>query len=357
MASWEQALKLAGWSPKTFNEFFSPSKTLLNKENLIESKKKREKSWYESPLSMKVMDHKETPSPILLSEDRIIDLTTESCIYDRNDKENRKSGSTFISAKILLNTSTNKTEISLDCINDRDELIKLLNLPLPNGWTLFEHQKLAIRQCLSLRRVILAYDMGLGKTIICLIWAKYIYKELINGIVIVIAPCTLLETWKREAIMLGFKFTQLETISQVNNSKENNIIISSWTQISRLNNLKSLQRFEYALICDEAHAMQTYSSQRTIASLELCLNKRCKGVILSTGTPMKNGRPANIYPLLVGIRHPCAADKLSFEVRYCNARKTKYCPWDISGAKNLEELRQKIGPYILRKTKVYSNSI
>ena len=33
---------------------------------------------------------------------------------------------------------------------------------LSNGWTLFEHQKEAIRRCIIERRCILAYDMGLG---------------------------------------------------------------------------------------------------------------------------------------------------------------------------------------------------
>lgn len=105
------------------------------------------------------------------------------------------------------------------------------------------------------------------------------------------------------------------------------------------------------VIFDEAHAMQSLKSQRTQAALKLSLHPRCSGVVLSTGTPMKNGRPANILPLLMAIKHPVARDKTAFEVRYCNAKKTKFCPWDTSGAANLEELRVRIGPYLLRKTK------
>ena len=36
---------------------------------------------------------------------------------------------------------------------------------LPNGWQLFDHQLHAINEYLRLKRVILAFDMGLGKTI------------------------------------------------------------------------------------------------------------------------------------------------------------------------------------------------
>ena len=108
----------------------------------------------------------------------------------------------------------------------------------------------------------------------------------------------------------------------------------------------------YILVCDEAHAMQTLYSRRTKAALALCHSPLCRGVILSTGTPMKNGRPANLYPLLLGIQHPIAKNKLDFETRYCAAKKTPYCPWDISGAAHLDELRERIGEHLIRKTKV-----
>ena len=78
-------------------------------------------------------------------------------------------------------------------------------------------------------------------------------------------------------------------------------------------------------------------------------------MILSTGTPMKNGRPSNILPLLIGINHPVSWNKIEYEKKYCDGKKTKFCAWDTSGATNLEELRTAIGPYLLRKTKVRSS--
>ena len=47
---------------------------------------------------------------------------------------------------------------------------EILNQPLINGWSLFDHQREAILDALKLERLILAYDMGLGKTCIGLIW-------------------------------------------------------------------------------------------------------------------------------------------------------------------------------------------
>ena len=67
---------------------------------------------------------------------------------------------------------------------------------------------------------------------------------------------------------------------------------------------------------------------------------------------MKNGRPCNILPLLIAIRHQIARNKIEFEKRYCNAKKTKFCPWDTSGSSNLIELKKKIEGSLIRKTKV-----
>ena len=93
------------------------------------------------------------------------------------------------------------------------------------------------------------------------------------------------------------------------------------------------------------------TSQRTRAALQLAGDATCLGCILATGTPMRNGRPCNLYPLLVGIRHPIARNKLEYDKTYCAAKKTKFVAWDTSGASNLPQLRAAIGPSLMRKTK------
>ena len=191
------------------------------------------------------------------------------------------------------------------------------------------------------------YSQGLGKTLIGLIWAKAFCNTIPNCVAIVIAPCTLLEIWKKEASLVG--------LSSSNVDPRCNIRFASWAKIPSVQELLRVGCKSFVLICDEAHAMQTLKSARTQAALALCQSMSCKGVLLATGTPMKNGRPANIYPLLVGIRHEIAKHKIEFEKRYCNARKTKFSPWDISGASNLEELRSLIGNSMLRKSKVLAH--
>ena len=110
-----------------------------------------------------------------------------------------------------------------------------------------------------------------------------------------------------------------EAINSKNYSKTRcKISINSWAKIPTINTINS----KFILIADEAHAMQSLLSSRTKNILLLCQNKNCYGVILSTGTPMKNGRPSNILPLLIGINHPVSWNKLQFEKKYCDGKKT-----------------------------------
>jgi hypothetical protein len=259
--------------------------------------------------------------------------------------------------------STNFTKASISDAastlrNDGSDAAQLvsnaeLDVAYPNGYSLFPHQKEAVVKCIQNRRTILAYDMGLGKTLIGLVWAKAFCRTDASCMLIVVAPCTLMENWRREAALVGFEMPDREPLRRDAGDYRLSMIICSWAKIGSADELlHRYQKDRYVLICDEAHAMQSLRSIRTQAALALCKHARCAGCILATGTPMKNGRPANLYPLLAGIQHHIASNKTDFEKRYCDAKKTRFCAWDISGASNLEELRAVIGHRLLRKTKV-----
>ncbi len=105
----------------------------------------------------------------------------------------------------------------------------------------------------------------------------------------------------------------------------------------------------YVLIADEAHAAQNPSSKRSKAFLALADN--AIAVWPMTGTPLKNGRPANLYPLLVAIKHPIARDRRTYEVRYCGAGPTAYSRWLTTGASHMDELYEKTHLQVLRRLK------
>lgn len=214
-----------------------------------------------------------------------------------------------------------------------------LDQPLVNGWQLFDHQKEAVKWLLShvdkglLKGGILADDMGLGKSLSALIAAKAVNK-MFNCPIFVICPASLKDNWLREA-----------------ERAEVAIEVSSWQKIP-----KPLELEKYIVIADEAHYAQNISSKRTKNLLELAKNPNCLGTWLLTGTPLKNGRPINLYPLLYACGHSLAPDEKGWEYQkyYCAAghKSVGYkSVWDNSGAAHLDELSKKTTDVIFRRTK------
>ena len=147
--------------------------------------------------------------------------------------------------------------------------------------------------------------------------AYHLSKVYDNCLTIIVCPCTLTENWAREACALGFSIIN-KTKGQSNPiDNKPQILICSWAKIIDPNSIHSFytkKLLNYLVIYDEAHAMQNLKSIRTQAALKLALNPLCRGTILSTGTPMKNGRPSNILPLLMAIKHPVTRNIREFEV-------------------------------------------
>jgi superfamily II DNA or RNA helicase len=227
-----------------------------------------------------------------------------------------------------------------------------LSQPLLNGWTLFSHQKKAILQGLLMRRMILALDMGLGKTLIGCVWAKAFSKTLQTK-TIVICPVSLRDEWKRTAIeATGLSVQDDKDVQDnVNNAS---LCIASWGKIPRLDK-HDLDQRPFVVVADEAHSMQSMAASRTKDVLVLCAHPACRGVLLLTGTPMKNGKPSNLFPLLQAVSHPLGRHQLSYEQHFCAGHSESYGRsrpvWKASGASNLSQLRTLVSSHLLHLTK------
>jgi len=108
------------------------------------------------------------------------------------------------------------------------------------------------------------------------------------------------------------------------------------------------------VIADEAHYIKNFrgvknskSPKRAVALAKLA--HRCSNVIFLTGTPITN-RPIELYPLLSLIDKNSWGNWWSFAKRYCGLQDTRW-GMDYSGSTNLEELHEKIKPYVIRRTK------
>lgn len=213
------------------------------------------------------------------------------------------------------------------------------------------HQKIAIEKLAGSKRFILADDMGLGKTTSTIIAAL----ETGSKKILIVCPASLKINWQREIenysdrpvfICEGKKF-----------STEHDFVIINYDILKNFHDPKSkeltlLEQCNFDLvILDEAHMISNAQAQRTkiINSFVKKINK----VWLLTGTPMTS-RPMNYYNLLSIIESPVAQNWMAYAIRYCQGYQFKAGNrkvWNVSGASNLEELRDRTSKQILRRLK------
>lgn len=202
---------------------------------------------------------------------------------------------------------------------------------LADGRRLLRHQRLAVRWLLARRGAVLADAMGLGKTLTALVAARAMVRAA-DCQVLVVAPVGLHSHWRQEALSLGLQ-----------------ISLASWARLPA-----ELPEAGTVVLVDEAHYAQNQRAARTEGLLRLARHPRLRAIWLLTGTPMKNGRPAQLFPLLAAIGHPLAADQRAFEERYCDGHWSERQGrriWQASGASHLQELRRLIRPLFLHRRK------
>ncbi|KAL7539166.1 hypothetical protein ACHAXR_011839 [Thalassiosira sp. AJA248-18] len=131
------------------------------------------------------------------------------------------------------------------------------------------------------------------------------------------------------------------------------LYVYSWSSVDAYKDVIS-DISDYVVICDEAHYLQSMDSKRTKEALKLMFPKKCRGVLLLSGTPMKNGKPSNLFPLLKAVKHPFGDNQKRFEFFFCNGQQRTMrgaLVWDATGSSNLKELNAHTLTHIFRLTK------
>jgi SNF2-related domain len=106
----------------------------------------------------------------------------------------------------------------------------------------------------------------------------------------------------------------------------------------------------YVVVADEAHMIQSMEAARTQNFLTLVAANRCVGVLLLTGTPMKNGKPSNLFPLLRACRHPFGRHQRAYETHFCAGREIRTSQgrvWVATGGTNLAQLGELVSSHLL----------
>jgi SWI/SNF-related matrix-associated actin-dependent regulator 1 of chromatin subfamily A len=214
-----------------------------------------------------------------------------------------------------------------------------------------DHQKIAIEELLKNKKYILADDMGLGKT------TSTIIASLETGAkkILIICPASLKINWQREYQLYSEKISYV--CEGKNYSEDAEIVIMNYDIIKNFHDSKDRKnsiilnsKFDLVII-DEAHYIQNVQAQRTKLINDLV--RDIERLWLLTGTPMTS-RPINYFNLLSLVDSPVAKNWMAYVVRYCAGYQFKVGPrkvWNVMGASNLEELRDRTSATVLRRLK------
>lgn len=212
------------------------------------------------------------------------------------------------------------------------------------------HQKEAIEKLVGNDKFILADDMGLGKTTSAVIAAL----EAKLKKVLIVCPASLKINWKREIANYTDKSVSIVE-GKIWESADfviiNYDILKNFHDPQDRKNSVILNEGFDLIVADEAHYIQNTQAARTKIANDI-INKVGK-VWLLTGTPMTS-RPMNYYNLLNLVDSPVAFNWMGYVRRYCNGYQFtvgRKKIWNVQGASNLEELRDRTKPQVLRRLK------
>lgn len=214
-----------------------------------------------------------------------------------------------------------------------------------------DHQKEAIEKLVRNKKFILADDMGLGKT------TSTIISALETGAkkILIVCPASLKINWQREIENYSDRSVYIAEGKKF--STESDFVIINYDILKNFHDPKKkdesiiLNSNFDLVIMDEAHMISNPQAQRTKIVNDLC--GKVERVWLLTGTPMTS-RPMNYYNLLSLVESPVAANWMAYARRYCNGFQFnvgKRKVWNVTGASNLDELRERTQSHILRRLK------
>lgn len=213
------------------------------------------------------------------------------------------------------------------------------------------HQKEAIEKLAGSKRFILADDMGLGKT------TSTIIAALESGAkkVLIICPASLKINWSRE--IENYTDKSIYICEGKNFSSDHHFVIVNYDIIKNFHDIKNKEtsqilnsKFDLVII-DEAHYLKNSQAQRT--KLINHFVKNINRLWLLTGTPITS-RPIDYYNLLSLVESPVSQNWMAYVIRFCEGyqfRAGQRKVWNVNGASNLDELRERTSKQILRRLK------
>jgi len=195
------------------------------------------------------------------------------------------------------------------------------------------HQQAGVKYVADVKRSFICDDMGLGKTITAIAAIEHMgaYPALVS------CPPSLTLNWLAEYS----KFLPSRHVEVVSNRKglpeDYDVLIVGHSNLDHYKDeLLGLKGYVF----DESHAFKNFQAKRTRAAIKLA--KRADVVLCLTGTPITN-RPAEFAPQLQVLgRLEDFGGKVGYWRYYCAGFKDQWGRWNVSGARHLDELNDKL---------------
>ena len=238
---------------------------------------------------------------------------------------------------------------------------------------LFPYQEKGVDRLCSDRRLILGDDMGLGKTCQTISALNRLCDtgklRPDQGRVLIICPKSVLNVWVDELeqwldprLLEQMDIHVCTAGEEPSDSDRGLIQLINYDICHKHKDLLQEQSWD-VVICDEAHYLKSHNSKRTLAILGSSTAKSKAGgvtqsasyVWLLTGTPILN-RPVELYPLLRALDSSEWGSRKDFIESYCEPKAMKLrgrgrYVTNNNGASNLQELKKRLQPYMLRRYK------
>lgn len=202
-------------------------------------------------------------------------------------------------------------------------------------------------------------DMGLGKTLQAILACDQVNARK----VLVICPASARINWKREFQRFQLIRREVTIIASGHDRPQNiEVVIVSFDLVTQEEVHAFLMDRRYdVLIIDESHFLKNRKAKRTQAILgpacdrQAGLAGRAGWIFALSGTPAPNN-PAEIWPVIHALfpqaitRNDQVMDYWTFLNRYCTWREGPHGV-QITGGRNLAELRKRLAPHFLRRKK------
>lgn len=223
--------------------------------------------------------------------------------------------------------------------------------PIPSSVkaTLREYQKEGVHWLERLRYMhlsgILADDMGLGKTLQAITAITQHKAQHPKSLSIIVCPTSLVYNWKEEFAKFNPKLsvlpidgTPVQRKKLLNNIQASDVIVTSYSLLQKDIDLYKKIPLGYAIL-DEAQHIKNRETRNAKSAKMLQAAHR----LILTGTPIENSLD-ELWSLFDFLMPGLLSSYERFVEKYVKTAGS-------TGEKNLDSLKRKVGPFILRRMK------